>query len=284
MARTTTKKKSPKKKPKSNQNIRPKRITRSAARSEAANTLTKLIALNNLPKISLETINQPGMTSHSNSSNHVDPKNFYFTTKKEDFPNNTLSYSRGTSSFSDNEIIEIPDESFPERADQNATKKNTTSSNLLDSPVDDIEVIEILDTQVFSNKPIEVIVLSDTSDEECTSDATPIAQQPRLREIEKPPITRRPIHERLGSLINPSKPNIKPYQSPLRHIKKPIGGNNDRSAIFLSDNNIAVNDPSGNHTKLQSQWQPLLPQVNTVSTSNRKLRPIIIDGLNIGFS
>lgn len=153
-----------------------------------------------------------------------------------------------------------------------STQKNVYNNlQTASSSYDNVQFINL-----FSNKkPIEVITLSDSSDEEST------VNTPSLRK----PDQFKSIKDRLG--ISAQSINIrknKRYNSPLHHRKTAKMVENlsrqdlfqDRLGPFIIDKQ-RITDYHQHIKNVESKAKPV-----QTSEARRRLRPIIIDGLNIG--
>uniref|UniRef100_A0A2H8U1Y0 Putative ribonuclease ZC3H12D n=1 Tax=Melanaphis sacchari TaxID=742174 RepID=A0A2H8U1Y0_9HEMI len=145
---------------------------------------------------------------------------------------------------------------------------------------DDDDDVQIID--VPTRDSIELITILDDSDEENTLNQNSIRK----------PISFNSVHERLG---NSTKGTIKSsYNSPLRNRKRRWDEENlarldNNLGAFVIDKQKISNDKqnlSQNFITLKPKAvkisKPHLASTVTTPSANRKLRPIIIDGLNIG--
>ncbi|XP_050541793.1 NEDD4-binding protein 1-like [Daktulosphaira vitifoliae] len=272
MARTNAKKKNPSvKKVKKHSNIKkPQRNTRSTVLKKC-----NLLENTNNEEENTKSIEPPlpnfidqGESTNSDNSNKNSPLDK--TQKFNDILiKSNPDYKNSSSSIVD--IIEIKDDSYCSIIDHRIEKNEEKNTN-------SIEVIEILDTTVTPNKkPIECIVLSDSEDENSSTEPLNTnSHNEHLREI--PLFNKRPIHERLGCLINKTNTRPKPYQSPLRHIKNKVKNAILPNALLTVNSSLCINDRNG-YSDMRLQ-QP----ITSSPCENRKLRPVIIDGLNIGFA
>ncbi|KAE9544520.1 hypothetical protein AGLY_000061 [Aphis glycines] len=168
--------------------------------------------------------------------------------------------------INNDEIIDITDITITNNKYENAPRQ-FPSENLLFND-DDVQIID---------NSIELIILDD-SEEENTSNQN---------SIEKP-ISFKSVHERLGNSTKSS------YKSPLRHRKRKwneenITGLDNNLGAFVIDKQKMSNNKqnlSQNFIMLKQKAvkipKPHVSSTVTTSSATRKLRPIVIDGLNIG--
>lgn len=189
--------------------------------------------------------------------------------------NSKTVFSKEANSEIENEIIDISETTYV-----NSENTSTAFFNETDS-FDDVQFIS--HTTNIQNKPmIEVVTISDDSDEENTPN----------KQLNEKPISFTSTKENLH-ISDHSKNKLKrSYNSPLRYRKKTLRDDMNNKPDFLPHNLGAfiidkqkisyqpqnVNEFKNNDTV---PWQPK-PSSSTIPRTNLKLRPIIIDGLNIG--
>jgi len=176
------------------------------------------------------------------------------------------------------EIIDITDITITDNKFEDVPKQFSNDTILFDDDDDDVQIIDIPTHN--KNKAIELITISDDSDEEKT------LNQPS---IEKPN-SLKSVHERLG-IATTGTIKSSSYNSPLRNRKRKweeenITKFNNLGGFVIDKQKISSN--SQNFITLETKpvkvFKPHVSSTVTSSKANRKLRPIIIDGLNIGFA
>lgn len=181
--------------------------------------------------------------------------------------------SKETNSDIENEIIDITETTYVNREDTTVFFNETNS-------YDDVQFISHI-TNV-QNKSIEIVTISDDSDEENTPN----------QQLNEKPIGLISIKENLGISDHPVNTLKRKYNSPLRHRKKTLRDDVNNKPDFLLHNlgafiidkqRIPRQPQHVNELKINDTvpWQHI-PSSSTTSVANLKLRPIIIDGLNIG--
>lgn len=165
---------------------------------------------------------------------------------------------------------------------------NTVTSNYKMPFCGDVQTLSKA-TACTQNNPIELITISDDSDEENTL-IPPLRHHPYHQQSNEKLIGFKSIKERLGVLVNTKKRGA--YKSPLRSHKK-ISKDEYRQQEILPTNLGAfvidkqrISHHSQNLNQIEpkttTSFQPHKSSSSTISQANRQLRPIIIDGLNIG--
>lgn len=192
----------------------------------------------------------------------------------------TVDHKKRGLNIDHDEIIDITDTTITSNANEGDVPKQFPRNTIL---IDDDDVQIIDDPTLGQNKSIELITISDESDEENTSNEQLIIKPSRLKSV----------HERLGI---PTTSTIKSsYNSPLRNRKRKWEEENITKFNYLSDNlggfiidKQKMSSNSQNFIALNKKpvkiVKPHVSSKGTTSNTNRKLRPIIIDGLNIGFA
>lgn len=177
------------------------------------------------------------------------------------------------STNNDFEVIDITDTTVIENNSKNYIRNNTHLKSTVHSDNDDVQIIS--HTLFENHKPIQLIILSDSEDDE-------------MQKIQKPT---KPIIS--NEFNNSNKISKNKYISPLRHCNKIVSNQQSYLGIPLSqDGFVALNDRKGHpfhsknpmHNRFTSTATTLtsLPTISTTSIAKKKLRPIIIDGLNVG--
>ncbi|VVC43700.1 Ribonuclease Zc3h12a-like, NYN domain [Cinara cedri] len=156
------------------------------------------------------------------------------------------------------------------------TTINENSQSIIEcisSDDNDTETLECLKPTSVENKHIHLITISDDSDEE------KIEQQPTIIK----PTQFVSIKKSLESATDPINKLKKKYISPLplRNRKKTKINEdlNFNFGAFIIDKQ-RIPDQLQNYIQIEKKRQPSLKKINL---ANRKLRPIAIDGLNIGY-
>jgi len=179
-----------------------------------------------------------------------------------------------TSNISNDDIIDITDTTIYEN------KNIETSSNSISTFCDDVQFISYTASNT-TMRPIELITLSDDSNDENTKYQQSIEKQ----------ISFKSITENVSIPVHPSNKRKITYNSPLRHHKRTKGDDiftqhfpSENFGSFIIDKNrISRSQMQKNVVHQAAQLpQKKQPSSNTNIISKRKLRPIIIDGLNIG--
>lgn len=193
------------------------------------------------------------------------------TFNDEDGQSQSISSKDTTINTESDNIINITDTSI----NQNE-KSLSESSSSTTSSYDDVQIISF----ASKSKPIECITISDDSDEE-------IVQQ----SIEKP-IASTSTNES----VKIPKPTLKrKYNSPLYKNKKMLGEKNTTNGSspcnfdgFIIDKQSIPQSCSQNNSQLQHKNSKIYKQQQNkyalTKKSNKRLRPIIIDGLNIAYA
>lgn len=188
---------------------------------------------------------------------------------KTDENSQTISFKETAFCSENDVIIDITDTTFDSNVKSNS---QSISLNSTISYYDDVQIIE----SVSQNNPIECFTISDDSDEECT-------QQCIEKEIKS-----KTIKEQLGIPTNTIKNK---YNSPLHKKTKTLEENNTTSHILSSDFGAFIIDKQRISHSLQNnnQFKHRNVQISQKKKAlkktviaNKQLRPIIIDGLNIG--
>lgn len=175
----------------------------------------------------------------------------------------------------EDDIIDITDTTIDDSVYENS---KTVSSNKKMPFCNDVQIHS--HTTCAQNNSIVLITISDDSDEENTPH----------QQSNKKPIVYKSIKERLGAIVNTKK---RTYNSPLRNRKKISKDESDNNQEILSLNLGAFvidKQKISHHSQCSKKFetktamfpQPHKDSSSTKSLINRKLRPIIIDGLNIG--
>lgn len=138
----------------------------------------------------------------------------------------------------------------------------TIPKNQIISICNDVQILN--HSACTQNNPNEIITISDDSDEENSL----------LQLYNKTKIDSNLIKERFNNIVNPLK---RTYNSPLRNFKK-------KSKVEYAHNPETLTSTIGafviDKRKMFSYSQKFLS--SRTSKTKRQLRPIIIDGLNIG--
>ncbi|XP_060841641.1 uncharacterized protein LOC132922247 isoform X1 [Rhopalosiphum padi] len=197
----------------------------------------------------------------------------------------TVNHKKTTLNIDNDDIIDITDITITNDKYENVPKQFSSDTILSDDDVDDDDDSDDDDVQIIdvtNRDSIELITISDDSDEENTSNQNSIEN----------PISFKPVDKCLDistkSIIKNS------YNSPLRNRKRRW----DEENITKLDNNLGAfvidkQKISNNKQNLSQNFitleqkafkisKPHVSSTITTSSSNRKLRPIVIDGLNIG--
>jgi len=223
--------------------------------------------LENMKIVSSE-VTEPNITSDEIIDITEDSTNITFgDIKLENFQ--IKDHKKTAIDINNDDIIDITDITITNNKNENDPRQFPGDNLLLDD--DDVQIIDT------TNNSIELIILDD-SEEENTSNQN---------SIEKP-ISFKSVHERLGNSTKSS------YNSPLRHRKRRwneenITGLDNNLGAFVIDkqkmSNNKQNLPQNFITLKQKAVKiskPRIPATVTTSSATRKLRPIVIDGLNIG--
>lgn len=188
---------------------------------------------------------------------------------------NQLTTSKVTTpNIESNDIvtIDITGTTMDSNKHKSCKPSNETVSSMSD---DDVQIVS--HTVDVGNKVIDFITISDNSDEE---------NIPCQQSVERP-VSFKPIKDRIGVSSN-SKAIKKSYIKPLRNHKKMLKGGNMPRQGFLSIGEFVINkqsiSPHSRHLSKFDHKAVIFPEQHesSSSTTSRKLRPIIIDGLNIG--
>lgn len=219
-------------------------------------------------KIVSSEVTEPNITSDEIIDITEDSTNITFgDIKLENFQ--TKDHKETAIDINNDDIIDITDITITNNKYENAPKQFSSDNLLLDD--DDVQIIDT------TNNSIELIILDD-SEEENTSNQNPIEK----------PISVKSVHERLGNATKSS------YNSPLRHRKRRwneenITGLDNNLGAFVIDKQKMSNNKQNlpqNFIMLKQKAvkisKPHVPSTVTTSSATRKLRPIVIDGLNIG--
>jgi len=227
---------------------------------------------NSLPTDVLESMKtvtseatEPNITSDEIIDITEDSTNITFEDiKLENFQ--TKDHKETAIDINNDDIIDITDITITNNKYENAPRQFPGENLLFDD--DDVQIID---------NSIELIILDD-SEEENTSNQN---------SIEKP-ISFKSVHERLGNSTKSS------YKSPLRHRKRRwneeniTGLDNNLGAFVIDKQKMSNNkqNSSQNFIMLKQKAvkipKPYVSSTVTTSSTTRKLRPIVIDGLNIG--
>lgn len=248
--------------------------------------------LNKSIKMDSSKVTVPNITNHevidiidiTNISAHDTPfENFQ-----------TVDHRKTALNINNDDIIDITDITITSNKYEDVPRQFSSDTILSDD--DDVQIID--GSMHVQNKSIELITISDDSDEENTSNQQSIEN----------PNSFKSVHERLGI----SKTGPSSYNSPLRNRKRKWEEENIIKLDCLGKNlGLFVIDKQkmSAHTKNHKRFthtqnfqmleqkkstmleqravkisKPLISSTVTTSSTNRKLRPIIIDGLNIGFA
>jgi len=197
----------------------------------------------------------------------------------ENYP--TVSHKKTALNINNDEIIDITDITITSNTHEDIHKQFSSDKVLFDdNDDDDVQIIDV--PTCVQNKSIELITISDDSDEENTSNQ---------ESVEKPN-SFKSVHERLGI---PTTGTVKSsYNSPLRNRKRKWEEENITKFNSLGNNLGFIIDTQKISPNSQDfitlkkkpvkKFKPPVSSISTTTRTNRKLRPIIIDGLNIGFA
>lgn len=195
---------------------------------------------------------------------------------------NVQSSSRLVPPIIENEIIDITNTTVCEYNNI----KNVIPFKATFCEYDDVQIISC-SSSVEQNK-IEIVTLLDSSDEESTphqhSTQKPIASKP----IKEPLV----IPKLMSTPVNSTNTKKRKYSSPLIHNSKrtkldefKLESSTGDLGGFVVDKQ-KMNHHSHNFKKIQhnatTHLQEHIPLSTTTSMVDKRLRPIIIDGLNIG--
>lgn len=194
----------------------------------------------------------------------------------------TVNHKKIALNINNDEIIDITDITITSDTHEDVRKQFSNDPILFnDDDNDDVQIIDDPPT-CDKNKSIELITISDDSDEENTLNKESVVK----------PSSFKSVHERLGI---PTTGTVKSsYNSPLRNRKRKWVEENitkfnsfgDNLGGFVIDKQKISN--SLNFITLEKKpvkkFKPHVSSTGATSRTNRKLRPIIIDGLNIGFA
>lgn len=270
------------------------------------NKPTKHVQINNELNENCNSSNEVTQTEVNSLPLNDKPENMNTVDSKVVMPNNTST-----------EIIDITNTSMYDNLYKNS---QTTSSTAKNSNFENVEIVDLTDTTIISNNVNEHInsqassnpynIMCGNGDDDNDSDDdvqivdyttnNPIIEiiisddDENIIDLKS---TNKSIKERIG-ISNHSKSIMKKkYNSPLRSFKKQLEGETK-----LSDNCLPISlgafvidkQKISNHTKNFNSDQfknfekvPSLPKLQIPSTDTtpnvvRQLRPIAIDGLNIG--
>jgi len=197
----------------------------------------------------------------------------------ENYP--TVSHKKTALNINNDEIIDITDITITSNTHEDVHKQFSSDKVLFDdNDDDDVQIIDV--PTCVQNKSIELITISDDSDEENTSNQ---------ESVEKPN-SFKSVYERLGI---PTTGTVKSsYNSPLRNRKRKWEEENITKFNSLGNNLGFIIDTQKISPNSQDfitlkkkpvkKFKPPVSSISTTTRTNRKLRPIIIDGLNIGFA
>lgn len=261
------------------QNVATKSVNGINLKNESINSSIEMIEINDnsLASNSLEIIETnssvPVSNITSDDNDIIDITDITFIGNEPE-KSQTVSSKVKTYNIED-DIIDITDTTMEDTIHENS---NTVSANKKMSICNDVQIHT--HTICAQNKPIEIVTLSDDSDEENT---------PHQQSYKKP-IVSKSIKERLGVIVNTKK---RTYNSPLRNCKKISKDESvlnediiplNLGAFVIDKQRISHHSQYSNkyETKTAMFPQPHKASSSTNSLTNRKLRPIIIDGLNIG--
>lgn len=191
----------------------------------------------------------------------------------------TVDHKKTALNIGNDEVIDITDITIINNTHEDVPKQFSNDTILLED--DDDDDVQIIDIPTHNkNNSIELITISDDSDEEST------LNQPS---IEKPN-SLNSVHERLG-IATTGTIKSSSYNSPLRNRKRKweeenITKFNNLGGFVIDKQKISSNSQNciTLETKPVKVFKPHVSSTVTTSKTNRKLRPIIIDGLNIGFA
>lgn len=198
------------------------------------------------------------------------------------FEKSTVNHKKIALNINNDEIIDITDITITSNTHEDVRKQFSNDPILFndDDDNDDVQIID--DPTCDQNKSIELITISDDSDEENTL----------IKESVVKPSNFKSVHERLGIPTTSTVKNS--YISPLRNRKRKWVEENitkfnslgDNLGGFVIDKQKISNSPNfiTLEKKPVKKFKPHVSSTGTTSRTNRKLRPIIIDGLNIGFA
>ncbi|CAI6357367.1 unnamed protein product [Macrosiphum euphorbiae] len=190
----------------------------------------------------------------------------------------TINKKKTALNINNHEIIDITDTTTSSNTNEGAHKQFSSHTISFNDDDDDIQIIYVRTCD--QNKSIELITLSDQSDDENTSN----------QEFVEKPNSFKSMHKRLGV---PTKGTYKSsYNSPLCNLKRKREEVNvtklgDNLGGFITDTQKNSSNSQNVITLEKNPVKKFKPQVSSTGTTfrtKRKLRPIIIDGLNIGFS
>jgi len=192
----------------------------------------------------------------------------------------TVNHKKTALNINNDEIIDITDMTITRNTQEDVHIQFSSDTILFDDD-DDVQIIEV--STCVQNKSIELITILDDSDEENTLNQVSV----------KKPNSFKSVHERLDI---PTTSTVKSsYNSPLRNRKRKLEEDNITKLNSLGDNSggfiIDTQKMSSNSQnfialgkKPVKKFKPQVSSTGTTSRIKRKLRPIIIDGLNIGFA
>jgi len=223
--------------------------------------------LESMKTVSFE-VTEPNITSDEIIDITEDSTNITFENIKLENVQ-TKDHKKTAININNDDIIDITDITITNDKYENTPRRFPDDNLLFDD--DDVQIIET------TNNSIELIILDD-SEEENTSNQN---------SIEKP-ISFKSVHERLGNSKKSS------YNSPLRHRKRRWNEenitelDNNLGAFVIDKQKISNNNQNPPHNfimlkqKAAKISKPHVSSTVTTSSATRKLRPIVIDGLNIG--
>ncbi|XP_008181393.2 uncharacterized protein LOC100574061 [Acyrthosiphon pisum] len=193
----------------------------------------------------------------------------------------TINHKKSALNINNDNIIDITDINITSNTQEDVHKQFSSDTMLFDGDDDDVQIIDV--PTCVQNKSIELVTILDDSDIPNTSN----------RKSVKKPNSFKSVHGRLGI---PTTGTFKSsYISPLRNLKRKLEEENITKLNSLGDNSGGfiidtqkMPSKSQNFITLEKKpvkkFKPQVSSTGTTSRTKRKLRPIIIDGLNIGFA
>ncbi|XP_060859088.1 probable ribonuclease ZC3H12C [Metopolophium dirhodum] len=195
----------------------------------------------------------------------------------------TINHKKTALNINNDEIIDITNITITSNTQEDVHKQFSSDTILFDDD-DDNDDVQIIDVPTcVQNKSIELVTILDDSDEENTSNQEPV----------KKPNSFKSVHKRLGI---PTTGTVKSsYNSPLRnrkrkleeeYITKPNSLGDNLGGFIIDTQKMSSNSQNfiALSKKPVKKFKPQVSSTSTTSRTKRKLRPIIIDGLNIGFA
>lgn len=177
---------------------------------------------------------------------------------------------------SNDDIIDITNTSYKKNVHKIRKSVSSESSTVESESNDDVQIISCT-----TDEPTDPIIISDDSEED-----TP-QYQPTIKKTNQFLSLKKHKHSSSKSSPTHSTNTLKrKYNSPLHKRKKALTGENESGlnlgAFVIDKQRISHNLPDSNATEFRAATNQPSSSSMVTKKASKKLRPIIIDGLNIG--